>query len=196
MGVCQPGEMGVFIMFEVKIGKTEAFMNLYLNAEFLEALRKTNFFSTYGVANYVPLSRPKPNTIVEVGCFHLEEWEVLKEKYVYELNNLAGNPLQVYKDGKYVGAGEAVVIDDNNGVRITTNPDKLEERNETDFYNTKVIFGGRITPDDYKFEEGCILELWEYNCNPIKIEKAGKTIGLGEIFVVGENFGIKVTQVL
>lgn len=195
-GVCQPGEMGVLIMFEVKIGKTEAFMNLYLNAEFLEALRKTNFFSTYGVANYVPLSRPKPNTIVEVGCFHLEEWEVLKEKYVYELNNLAGNPLQVYKDGKYVGAGEAVVIDDNNGVRITTNPDKLEERNETDFYNTKVIFGGRITPEDYKFEEGCILELWEYNCNPIKIEKAGKTIGLGEIVVVGENFGIKVTQVL
>ena len=26
------------------------------------------------------------------------------------------------------------------------------------------------------------------------IEKAGKTIGLGEIVVVGENFGIKVTQ--
>ena len=86
-------------------------------------------------------------------------------------------------------------IDDNSGVRITTNPDKLEERNETDFYNTKVIFGGRITPDDYKFEEGCILELWEYNCKPIKIEKAGKTIGLGEIVVVGENFGVKVTQV-
>lgn len=80
--------------------------------------------------------------------------------------------------------------------RITTNPDKLEERNETDFYNAKVIFGGRITPDDYKFEEGCILELWEYNCEPIKIEKAGKTIGLGEIVVVGENFGVKVTQVL
>ena len=49
-------------------------------------------------------------------------------------------------------------IDDNSGVRITTNPDKLEEKNETDFYNTKVIFGGRITPDDYKFEEGCILD--------------------------------------
>ena len=86
-------------------------------------------------------------------------------------------------------------IDDNSGVRITTNPDKLEEKNEIDFYNTKVIFGGRITPDDYKFEEGCILELWEYNCKPIKIEKAGKTIGLGEIVVVGEHFGVKVTQV-
>ena len=49
-------------------------------------------------------------------------------------------------------------IDDNSGVRITTNPDKLEEKNEIDFYNTKVIFGGRITPDDYKFEEGCILD--------------------------------------
>ena len=49
-------------------------------------------------------------------------------------------------------------IDDNSGGRITTNPDKLEERNEIDFYNTKVIFGGRITPEDFKFEEGCILD--------------------------------------
>ena len=26
-------------------------------------------------------------------------------------------------------------IDDNSGVRITTNPDKLEEKNEIDFYS-------------------------------------------------------------
>ena len=196
MGVCQPAEMGVFITFEVEIGKAEGFINLFFNAAFFEALRKTNFFSTCGIANCVPLARPEPNTIVEVGRFRLEEGEGLKEKYVYELNNLAGDPLHVYKDGKYVGDGEAVVIDDNNGVRIVTSPDQLEERTEEDFYNTKVIFGGRITTDDYKFEEGCIVELGEYNSEPIKIEKAGKTIGLGEIVVVGESFGVKVTQVL
>ena len=33
---------------------------------------------------------------MEVGCFHLEEGEVLKEKYVYELNNLAGDPAFKY----------------------------------------------------------------------------------------------------
>ena len=36
-------------------------------------------------------------------------------------------------------------------------------------------------PDDYKFDEGCILELNEY---------------MGELVVVDENFAIKVTEVI
>jgi len=194
--VSQPSGMGVLITFEVKIGKTEDFMNLFLNADFVESLRKTRLFKTEGVPNFVPLPNPEPNTIVEAGRFRLEDGETLKEKYVYELNHLVGTALHIYKDGNYVGDGEAVAIDENSGVRIVTNQDKLEERNEEDFYNTKVVFGGRIMPDDYKFDEGCILELNEYIGDPIKIEKDGKTIGRGELVVVDESFAIKVTQVL
>ena len=194
--VSQPSGMGVLITFEVKIGKTEDLMNLFLNADFVESLRKTRLFKTEGVPNFVPLPNPEPNTIVEAGRFRLEDGENLKEKYVYELNHLAGTALHIYKDGNYVGDGEVVAIDENSGVRIVTNQDKLEEKNEDDFYNTKVVFGGRIMPDDYKFDEGCILELNEYIGDPIKIEKNGKTIGRGELIVVDENFAIKVTKVL
>lgn len=194
--VTQPTGMGVLITFEVKIGKTEDLINLFLNADFVESLRKTRLFKTEGYPNFVPLPNPEPNTIVEAGRFRLEEGEGLKEKYVYELNHLVGMPLHVYKDGNYVGDGEAVAIDDNSGVRIVTNQDQLEERKEDNFYNTKVIFGGRIMPDDYKFEEGCILELNEYIGDPIKIVKDGNLIGWGELVVVDENFAIKVTKVL
>lgn len=194
--VIWPTEMGVLITFVVKIEKTEAYMNLFFNADFFESLRKTNFFTASPGSKIVPLPNPEPNTIVEAGRFRLEDDDVLKEKYIYELNHLAGTALHVYKDGKYVGDGEAVAIDDNSGVRIVTNQDKLEERKELDFYNTKVIFGGRIMPDDYMFNEGCILELDEYMGDPIKIQKDGKTIGLGELVVIDENFAIKVTKVL
>ena len=104
--------------------------------------------------------------------------------------------MHVYKDGNYVGDGEAVAIDDNSGVRIVTNQDQLEERKEDNFYNTKVILGGRITGDDFKFNEGCILELNEYTGDPIKIVKDGKLLGWGELVVVDESFAIKVTKVL
>ena len=189
-------EMGVVITFLAKIGKTEAYMNLFFNVDCIESLRKTNFFTTWSGSKVVPLPNPEPNTIVEAGRFRLEDGEVLKEKYVYELNHLAGAALHVYKDGKYVGDGEAIAIDDNSGVQIVTNQDKLEERKEDDFYNTKVIFGGRITDDDYKFEEGCLVELDEYISDPIRIEKDDKLIGRGELVVVDEKFAVKVTEVL
>ena len=196
MGVSNPSGMGVIITFVVKIGNIEDFINIFLNADFLESLRKTKLFTTGGVTNFVPLPDPEPNTIVEAGRFRLAEGDILKEKYIYELNHLAGTALHVYKDGKYVGDGEAVAIDDNSGVRIVTNQDKLEERQEDDFYNTKVIFGSRIMPDDYKFNEGCILELNEYIGSPVRIQKNAITIGWGELVVVDENFAVKVTKVL
>lgn len=194
--VSQSDGIGVLITFEVKIGKTTDLIKIFFNADFIESIRKTRLFKAEGVQNFVPLPNPEQNTIVEAGRFRLEDGEILKEKNVYELNHLAGTPLHVYKDGNYVGDGEAVAIDDNSGVRIVTNQDQLEERKEDDFYNTKVIFGGRITTDDYKFEEGCILELDEHIGDLIKIQKDRKIIGCGELVVVDENFAIKVTKVV
>ena len=195
MGVSQPTEMGVLIIFDVKIGKVEDYINIFFNADFVESLRKTDFFTTGKELHFVPLSNPEPNTIVEAGRFRLEDGENLKEKYIYELNNLAGNPLHIYKDGKYVGDGEVVAIDDNSAVRITTKLEKIEERIDDGFYNTKVIFGSRITDDDFKFDEGCILELNEYIGDPIKIVKEGKLIGWGELVVINESFAVKVMKV-
>ena len=196
MNVSNPTGMGILITFVVKIGKTEDYINIFLNAAFIESLREVNFFTKVQNSNFVPLMVPEPNTIVEVGRFRLEDGYTLKEKYIYELNHLVGNPLHIYKDGKYVGDGEAVVIDENKGIQLAINQDTLSPQKEDDFYNTKVIFGGCIVSEDYKFQEACILELNEYIGAPLRIVKDGKTIGWGEVVVADENFAVKVTKVV
>ena len=194
--VFSPTEMGVSICFSVKVGKNEGTMNFFFNADCIKSLRDTAFFSDNVNINYVPLVPRKPNTIVEIGRLRLEDNTPFKEKMIFETDNLAGNPLNIYKDGKYVGSGEAVVIDNNSAVRITTKPEEIDEKIDDGFYNTKVIFGSRITDDDFKFDEGIILELSENIANPIRIEKDGKTIGWGELVVMDESFAVKVTRVI
>lgn len=190
-------EMGVDITFIMKNGKDEGAFNLFFNADFFKSLRKTNFFSTSNGPDYVPLAHRLPNTIVEIGRFRLEDGDELKENKIYETDNLAGDELDIYKDDKYVGSGEAVVIDnDISAIRVVTKQDEIEERIDDGFYNIKVVFGSRIVKDDYKFDEGCILELTECVNEPLKIIKANEVIGYGEIVILDESFAIKVTKVL
>jgi len=196
LNALSPTEMGVSICFSVKVGKNEGTINFFFNADCIKSLRDTAFFSDNVNINYVPLVPRKPNTIVEIGRFRLEDNAQFKEKMIFETDNLAGNPLNIYKDGKYVGSGEAVVIDNNSAVRITTKPEEIDEKIDDGFYNTKVIFGSRITDDDFKFDEGIILKLSENIANPIRIEKDGKTIGWGELVVMDESFAVKVTKVI
>ena len=195
-GIIWPTEMGVLITFQVKVGQTQEYINLFFNADCLESLTGSSFFPRPNSATIVPVTYPEPNTIIEIGRFRLEDGDSLKEKCVYETNKLAGLPLNVYKDNIYVGKGEAVVIDDNSGIRIVTKQDELEEQKEDDFYNAKVIFGGCITNDDYRFDEGCTLELNEYILDPVKIVKDDKIIGWGEVGVLDESFAVKVTKVV
>ena len=191
-----PFEMGVSICFYLKVGKNEGTMNLFFNADCIKSFRNTKFFSADEDNGFVPIARRAPNTIVEVGRFRLEDNAPFKEKMIFETDNLAGSSLDVYKDGKYVGSGESLVIDNENAaVRIVTNPEGLEQKINDGFYNTKVIFGSCIIDDDCKFDEGCILELDEYIADPVRIEKDGKTIGWGELVVMDESFAVKVTKV-
>ena len=119
------------------------------------------------------------------------------EKQIFETDKLAGLPLDVYKNGKYVGSGESLVIDNENAaVRIVTKPESLEQKTDNGFYNTKVIFGSRITDENFKFDEGTILELNENIADPVRIVKDEKTIGWGELVVIDESFGVKVLEVI
>ena len=191
-----PTEMWVLITYSIKVGKNEGTMSLFFNADCIKSLRNTKFFSASEDNNFVPIARRTPNTFVEIGRFRLEDNSPFKEKMIFETDNLAWNPLNIYKDGKYVGSGEAVVIDDNNAVRISTNPEDLEEKIDDGFYNTKVIYGSRITNCDFKFAEGTILELSEYSSEPVCIVKNDKVIGYGEIVIMDESFGVKVLEVV
>ena len=75
-----------------------------------------------------------------------------------------------------------------------TKPNEVRQKCDGGFYNVKVIFGGLMTDDDEKFEEGRILELNEFINEPLKIVKGDRVIGWGELVVFDESFGIKVVK--
>ena len=190
-------DMGVVATFYIKIGQTEGNINLFLNPDCINSLNETSFFNITNDASFIPLATPTPNTIVEMGRFHLDDGESLKENLIYETNKFSGEPLDIYKDGKYAGEAEATVIDgDYKAARILSNISDLEEKKFDDFLNTRVIFGCSKTADNIEFTEGCIVPLNEDILEPVKIIKNNKIIGYGEIVIPDENFCIKVTKVV
>ena len=190
-------DMGVVATFYIKIGQTEGNINLFLNPDCINSLNGTSFFNITNDASFIPLATPTPNTIVEMGRFHLDDGESLKENLIYETNKFSGEPLDIYKDGKYAGEAEATVIDgDNKAARVLSNMSDLEEKKFDDFLNTRVIFGCCKTGDNFEFGKGCIFELNENILEPVTIIKNNKVIAYGEIVIPDENFCVKVTKVV
>lgn len=190
-------DMGVVATFYIKIGQTEGNINLFLNPDCINSLNETSFFNITNDASFIPLATPTPNTIVEMGRFHLDDGESLKENMIYETNKLGGEVLDVLKDERFVGEAEGTVIDgEYKAARILSNMFDLEEKKFDDFLNTRVIFGCSKTADNIEFGEGCIVPLNEDILEPVKIIKNNKIIGYGEIVIPDENFCVKVTKVV
>lgn len=193
-----PTEMGVLVTFEVNINNIEKYIQLFLSEDLVKALRENGFFSERKFFQkkgeiIIPLTYPEPDTIIEVGRFRLEDDFKIKKNMIFESNKLAGAPLDIYKNGIHVALAEAVIIDDNRGVRVTENVDASKEEN---FYNTKIIFGGCITEPEEKFCEGRILEMREWWNEPARVIKDNKIIAYGEILVMDESYGVKITEVV
>ena len=190
-------DMGVVATFYIKIGQTEGNINLFLNPDCINSLNETSFFNITNDASFIPLATPTPNTIVEMGRFHLDDGESLKENLIYETNKLGGEVLDVLKDERFVGEAEGTVIDSEyKAARILSNISDLEEKKFDDFLNTRVIFGCSKTADNIEFGKGCIVPLNEDILEPVKIIKNNKIIGYGEIVIPDENFCVKVTKVV
>ena len=191
-------EMGILVVFEVSINNVKKQMNLFLTDDLVTALREKDFFSYKRLSLkkdeiIIPLTYPTPDTVIEAGRFRLEDDFKIRKNMISESNKMAGDPLGIYKNGTQVALAEAVIIDDNRGVRVTEN---VETPAEETFYNTKIIYGGCNTEVGEQFGEGRILELREWWNEPAKVIKDNKVIAYGDILVIGENFGIKITEVV
>ena len=55
---------------------------------------------------------------------------------------------------------------------------------------------GKVLSKEEKFGEGRILELREWWNEPAKVIKDNKVIAYGEILVMDESFGVKITEVV
>lgn len=48
-----------------------------------------------------------------------EELKALQDQSIIELNKLAGEPMDIYANGHLIAKGEAIVVNEKFGVRIT-----------------------------------------------------------------------------
>lgn len=193
-----PTGMGVLVTIKAKLNNVEDNISLFLSEDLVNALRENGFFNKRIYSQkkdtiVIPLTYPIPDTIIEAGRFRLEDDFKIKKNMIFESNKMTGNPLDVYKNGTQVALGEAVIIDNNRGVRVTKDVETPKEEN---FYNARIIFGGCNTEAEEQFGEGRVLELREWWNEPARVIKDNKVIAYGDILVINENFGIKITEVV
>ena len=76
---------------------------------------------TEGTGNFDLLAEVELNVTVELGRRKIPLSEVLKltTGSVIELEKLVGEPLEIFANGRLIAEGEAVVIEEQFGIRIT-----------------------------------------------------------------------------
>ena len=96
----------------------------YLRALRIPLLRGRGFDAGIDLAR--PLHVPTPDDVplqvsVEVGRSKIRLRDLLNmgEGYVIELDKLAGEPLDLYVNSKLIAKGEAVMVGDKFGIRLT-----------------------------------------------------------------------------
>ncbi len=90
-------------------------------ASFPELGADTIGVDAFGGDNFSLLAEVELEVTVELGRRRLPLVDVLRltTGSVIELENLVGEPLEVYANGRLIAEGEAVVIDEQFGIRIT-----------------------------------------------------------------------------
>lgn len=137
------------LSIQLTIGETVAKGTLYLNAETVQQIQappkedhaaapqaseptvdvsKPNFpdfgreaLNGEGIGNFDLLADVNLNITVELGRRRMPLSDVLQltTGSVIELEKLVGEPLEIFANGRLIAEGEAVVIDEQFGVRIT-----------------------------------------------------------------------------
>lgn len=202
-----PNENGVLVCLSIKADGAEGMLQLFVSEVILEELREISLYSKNKNSNVIPLALPEQKIVIEAGCFRVEDGIALEKNMIFVTDKADDEPLDIYKNGKLIAQGEPLVIENKYAVRVMsvfTEGDekaKTENNKKDDFYNAKVIFGSCATFENengkaIKLKEEAIFKLDEEVGALAKIVKNDKTIAFGEIVIINESFGIRITKVL
>jgi flagellar motor switch protein FliM len=125
-------EMVALITLEAKIGDVEGMINLCYPYQAVAPIlgRLTEQYRYSGVEPKKSLPESDINEVLDkvkipltvvLGkkSFPLKEIREMKEGKILELDRLAGEPLDIFAGNELIGRGEAVVIDEYFGIRVT-----------------------------------------------------------------------------
>ena len=194
-----PYQMCMLVSLECETGGIKGFINFQFSDVYLNQLRKLGFFTDgYSEIQFEYLSdikTPDRKEIISVEFGRFADTGInFEEGKVLVLNKKFFEPLNVVYKNKIIHTGEAVVIDENFGIRIT---DKVEIPGVT--YDEEKYISVRLgttllLPDEIEsLCAGSVLELNAIAGTPSVIIKDGQIVAHGEIVVCDDNFGIRIT---
>lgn len=195
-----PNQMCMLVGLECTAGNARGYINLQFSDVYISTLYKLGFFNDgypeVKIERLHDIKTPARDELltVEFGRFNdvnmdLEVGKILMfEKKFYSPLNL------VYKN-KVIHTGQAVVIDENMGIRITD--EDLPDLTYTEEKYLSILLGStyRLPEEIEAIKKGTIIELNRMAGEFCAVIKNGQPVAYGEIIVADENFGIKICEV-
>ncbi len=195
-------QMCCLVSYSLRVGETEGVMNVQLSDFFMDNLRSLGFFGfnwkepELQYLSEINTKKIANNLFVEFGRFNpdnvkLETGKILVfDKKYYDPLNL------VYKN-RVIHNGEIVVMDEKFGMRILDEPDVPDicyDENE-DYISIQLGACCHTEEEISSIHKKILLELNTYAGYPSPVIKNGKIIAYGEIVVIDDKFGIRITEI-
>lgn len=194
-----PHQMCMLVGLECNAGNARGYINLQFSDVYLATLYNLGFFDNgypeLKIEHLHDIKTPARDELltVEFGRFNdlnveLEVGKLLIfEKKFYSPLNL------VYKN-KVIHTGQAVVIDENMGLRITDQELPDLTYNEEKYLSVQLGNTYRLPEEIEALKKGSIIELNKMAGEFCTVIKNGKVVAYGEIIVADENFGIRICE--
>lgn len=192
-----PGEMCVLVTFELISDVCSGMINVQFNYSYLSKFCcATGFFGN----DNPPLeiltdikARPRENNVfVEFGRF-ISDSVKLEPGSILVGNKKYGTPLNVIIGNEIRFGGEAVVAEENFGVRIVELKQGEPVRYDEEHYIALRLGGTHLSEDDIThIAEGSVLQLDSQPGRPISIVQDGKCVARGEVVIVDDTFGVRI----
>lgn len=194
-------EMCCLISYEININNTKGWINIQLSDSYMDELRNASFFGfdwkkpSIHYLKEISTKKVENNLFVEIGRFS-------NEQIKFEVGNIIAfdkkyyEPLNLIYNNKIIHTGEAVVINDKFGLRVLDFPEIPDTTYINENYIAVRIGSCYHTEEEIEsIKEKIVLELNTFAGYPSEIIKDGKVAGYGEIYVIDNNFAIKITEV-
>ena len=194
-----PGEMCVLVTLELISDACHGMINIQFNYSYLSRIcRKAGFFGKDNpqLENLTDIkARPRENNIfVELGRF-VSDSVKLEAGTLLMSNKKFGTPLNVIVENEIRFGGEAVIVEENFGVRIIEIKEGEPVRYDEEHYIALRLGATYIKPEDLdKIIEGTVLQLDSQPGKPIAIIQDGKCLARGEVVIIDDMFGVRIVD--
>ena len=192
-------EMCVLVTLALTSDVCTGMINIQLNYSYLSRLcRKAGFFGKDNpqLENLTDIkARPcENNVLVEFGRF-ISDSVKLEAGTLLMSNKKFGTPLNVIIENKVLFGGEAVIVDENFGVRIIEVKQGEPVRYDEEHYIALRLGATYLSQEDIaRLDEGFVLQLDSLPGKPIAIIQDGKCVARGEVVIIDDMFGVRIVD--